>query len=48
MANLISSVSTYQGELAALTGALLWAMASTIYARAGQTAVPLVLNLLKG
>ena len=29
-------------------GALLWAISSIIYAQAGQTAVPLVLNLAKG
>ncbi|MGK7888027.1 MAG: DMT family transporter [Leptolyngbyaceae cyanobacterium] len=46
--HLISGVSAYRGELAALAGALLWAIASTIYAKAGRTAVPLVLNLLKG
>lgn len=48
MLTFISGVSAYRGELAALAGALLWAIASTIYAKAGRTAVPLVLNLLKG
>lgn len=41
-------ITAYPGELAALGGALLWAIASTIYAQAGQTMVPLVLNVTKG
>lgn len=41
-------ITAYRGELAALGGALLWAIASTIYAQAGQTVVPLVLNVTKG
>lgn len=36
------------GEISALTGALLWAIASVLYARVGQKIPPLVLNLLKG
>lgn len=36
------------GESAALAGALLWAIASVLYGRVGQTIPPLVLNLLKG
>lgn len=41
-------MAAYPGELAALGGALLWALSSIIYAQAGQTVVPLVLNLAKG
>ncbi|WP_353259737.1 DMT family transporter [Prochlorothrix hollandica] len=36
------------GELAALGAAMLWAIASVIYARLGQALPPAVLNLLKG
>lgn len=42
------SLSTLEGELAALTTALFWAVSSVIYARLGQQAPPLLLNLLKG
>ena len=41
-------MTTYPGELAALGGALLWAVSSIIYAQAGQTVVPIVLNFAKG
>ncbi len=41
-------LSTLQGELAALTTALFWAVSSVIYTRLGQQTPPLVLNLLKG
>ncbi|OKH25879.1 DMT family transporter [Chroogloeocystis siderophila] len=36
------------GELAALSAACLWAVASVIYSRVGQTIHPLELNLFKG
>ncbi|MGB0564729.1 MAG: DMT family transporter [Spirulinaceae cyanobacterium] len=36
------------GELAALTGALLWAIASVLYGRVGQRIPALLLNFLKG
>jgi len=36
------------GELAALAGALLWAVASILYRRAGEQIAPRELNLLKG
>ncbi len=36
------------GELAALGGALLWAIASSIYAQLGKQVSPLLLNLTKG
>jgi len=39
---------TNLGEIAALVSALLWAVASVIYARLGTWLSPLVLNLLKG
>lgn len=38
----------YGGELAALTAALLWAIASSIFARLGDRIPPLTLNLTKG
>ncbi len=38
----------FRGELAALTAAMLWAIASVVYARVGKTLSPLVLNLVKG
>ena len=36
------------GEVAALSGALLWAVASVLYRRAGEQIAPRELNLLKG
>lgn len=39
---------SFQGELAALSAALLWALASTVYGRIGQYISPLGLNLSKG
>ena len=41
-------MTAYPGELAALGGALLWAISSVIYAQAGRSLVPLVLNVTKG
>ncbi len=38
----------FKGEFAALSAACLWASASVIYARVGQTIPPLHLNLVKG
>ncbi|HIK32074.1 MAG TPA: DMT family transporter [Oscillatoriales cyanobacterium M59_W2019_021] len=38
----------YQGELAALSSALLWAVSSVVYTRLGQRLPPLSLNLAKG
>ena len=38
----------FGGELAALGGALLWAVASVLYRRAGEQVPPRELNLLKG
>lgn len=38
----------FQGELAALLAACLWAVSSTVYARIGQRIPPLELNLIKG
>ncbi|MBF2002348.1 MAG: DMT family transporter [Synechococcales cyanobacterium M58_A2018_015] len=40
-------LSDFRGEIAALSAALLWAMASFIYARVGQRLPALLLNLLK-
>lgn len=41
-------MENYGGELAALTAAFLWAVASVIYRRVGERIPPLGLNLLKG
>lgn len=38
----------YDGELAALAAALLWAIAASIFARLGDRVPPLTLNLTKG
>lgn len=45
MQNLITN---YPGELAALSAALIWAVASVIYTGVGRQLSPLVLNLVKG
>lgn len=41
-------ISQFPGEVAALTAAFLWAIASVIYGRIGQRVPPLILNLVKG
>lgn len=38
----------YSGAVAAILGALLWAVASSIFERAGKKIVPVELNLIKG
>jgi len=43
-----AGLGRYGGELAALAAALLWAIASSIYARLGDRVPPLSLNLVKG
>jgi len=40
--------SEFKGELAALTAACFWAVASVLYSRAGANVPPIVLNLIKG
>lgn len=40
--------AAYRGELAALTAALIWAIASIVYTGVGRTLSPLLLNLVKG
>ncbi len=40
--------SEFKGELAALTAACFWAIASVLYSRAGANIPPIVLNLIKG
>ena len=40
-------VSHYYGELAALSAAFLWSVASVLYSRIGQYLSPLKMNLLK-
>lgn len=42
------SPANFQGELAALFAAALWAVSSSVYARIGQRIPPLELNLIKG
>ena len=42
------STADFQGELAALCAAGLWAVSSSVYARIGQRIPPLELNLIKG
>ncbi|MDX2100857.1 MAG: DMT family transporter, partial [Leptolyngbyaceae cyanobacterium bins.59] len=41
-------LSPFQGEAAALTAALMWAIASTVYGHLGKQIPPLMLNLIKG
>ncbi len=45
---LIFSVTSGQGEVAALSAACLWAIASVVYGLLGQRIPPLQLNLIKG
>lgn len=48
MAELFGEVAAVRGEVAALAAALIWAIASTIYASFGRQLSPTVLNLTKG
>lgn len=41
-------LTTYQGEFAALSAALIWAVASVVYTGVGRSLSPLMLNLVKG
>lgn len=41
-------IQNYRGELAALTAALLWAIAAAIFVRLGSRVAPLVMNWVKG
>lgn len=43
-----SLINNYPGELAALSAAFIWAVASVIYTGVGRQLSPLVLNLVKG
>ncbi|HEY9656721.1 MAG TPA: DMT family transporter [Crinalium sp.] len=43
-----SLLTTFRGELAALSAALIWAIASVVYISLGQQLSPLRLNLIKG
>ena len=45
---MLSLLSPFRGELAALSAALIWAIASIIYIGIGRQLSPLVLNLSKG
>ncbi|MEB3828105.1 DMT family transporter [Phormidium sp. CCY1219] len=42
------AIADYQGQLAALGGACLWALASVVYGQLGQKISPMALNLGKG
>ena len=44
---MLDGSSYYYGELAALSAAFLWALASVLYGRIGQYLAPLKMNLLK-
>ncbi len=44
----VALLSHYRGELAALSAALIWAIASIVYTRVGRVLSPLMLNLVKG
>lgn len=48
MSSGIPTALSFPGELAALTAALIWAIASVIYTGMGRTLSPLILNLAKG
>ncbi|MEC4805411.1 MAG: DMT family transporter [Jaaginema sp. PMC 1079.18] len=41
-------MTNYRGEIAALSTAILWAIATVIYGRVGITIAPLILNAIKG
>ncbi len=43
----MGALMTVRGELAALAGAMIWAIASVVYSHLGQRLSPLVLNLVK-
>ncbi len=43
-----SPLTAFQGEIAALSAACLWAIASVMYGRLGERIPPLQLNLMKG
>jgi drug/metabolite transporter (DMT)-like permease len=45
---MVNFLRDYPGELAALSAALIWAIASVIYTGVGRQLSPLVLNLVKG
>lgn len=45
---MVNVLKDYPGELAALSAALIWAVASVIYTGVGRQLSPLVLNLVKG
>ncbi len=46
--SVLADLTTIGGELAALTAAFLWAVASVMFGRLGKTLSPLVLNFAKG
>lgn len=41
-------LTTYRGEIAALSASMIWAIASVVYTGVGRTLTPLLLNLIKG
>lgn len=48
MTSFFQPIVHYQGELAALTAALFWAISSVLFKNLGKTIRPLEMNLLKG
>ncbi|MBD2048033.1 DMT family transporter [Coleofasciculus sp. FACHB-64] len=48
LTNFFNWITNFKGELAALSAAFLWAIASLVYSRLGRQIPPLELNLFKG
>lgn len=48
LTNFFNWITNFKGELAALSAAFLWAIASVVYSRLGRQIPPLELNLFKG
>lgn len=48
MTHFINSLAQVQGELAALTASLFWAISSVLFNKLGKTIRPIEMNLLKG
>jgi drug/metabolite transporter (DMT)-like permease len=44
----VNLLTDFPGEIAALTAAFLWAVASVVYGLVGQKIIPLLLNFIKG
>ncbi|MEW5859354.1 MAG: DMT family transporter [Cyanobacteriota bacterium] len=48
LTNFLNWITNFKGEVAALSAAFLWAIASVVYSRLGRQIPPLELNLFKG